>query len=166
MSYGDEQPKVQPIQYHKEDSDICIEEQSSQKPIFQFEPVHDKDSVEEKNRSFQAFHEKRKQFLSSREQNITHIEQHNSEVSNRSQGLMKNLGSNKYKGKKPLLDKSPGFSLITTNQGTSRRTYGYGELPQEESPSFRESNFNHSKREVQYEDEDQIVLDEPSEEPK
>lgn len=104
--------------------------------------------------------------MSSREQNVPHIEQHTSEVSNRSQGLVKNLGSNKYKGKKPLLDKSPGFSLIPENHGTSRRTYGYGELPEEESPSFRESNFNHSKKHVQYEDEDQIVLDEPSDEPK
>jgi hypothetical protein len=160
LSYGDDVTRPMAHQYHKEDSDICVEEQVSPKPVFQFEAVQEKDDIDEKNRSFQAFQEKRKQILEAREQKMTQIDQHTSEVSNRSHGLSGNVGSSKYKGKKPLLDKSPGFDQIPTKQSPLSRSYGYGEMQQEEPPAFRESNFNHSLKHVQY--NDHIALDEPS----
>lgn len=57
----------------------------------------------------------------------------------------KHQGSSKYKGKKPLLDKGPGFDKVYDEPKPRTSSYGYGELPKPESPNFRDSSFYNPK---------------------
>lgn len=69
-----------------------------------------------------------------------------SEPPHRESSFNKHCGSSKYKGKKPLLDKSAGFDKPRESMTHPRRTYGYGEIRRPESPNLRDSSFYTSER--------------------
>ena len=126
---------------------IPEEKESSERPRFMFNPEPENKERSEVDNSFQAFLAKRQQrTMQGQEESKYHQVDSDSESIARENFSHKNTGSNRYKGKKPLLDKSAGFDKPAYKPSPPKRSYGYGELPKPESPHYRESCFFDSKR--------------------
>ena len=135
---------------HSDFPQILPPEKSSERPRFIFEEEPVKKKEDENLSSFQAFLARKKEREMEQAQQDEHRSDKSSdsgsELPHRESSFNKHCGSSKYKGKKPLLDKSAGFDKPREKYSPVRRTYGYGEIRRPESPNLRDSSFYTSER--------------------